>query len=183
MRSNRSSTPQPALLLVPILASLLALAVSSAEPRTAELDPPRYTVHPDASPDGTGKVYLGREIAQVMGHQGAAWLERAERESEERPDETVRALRLKAGDRAADIGAGTGYFTRRLARAVGEEGEVHAVDVQPQMLELLRRDLEAGGIRNVKRVLGTSVDPNLPEGYFDLVLMVDVYHEFSHPAH
>lgn len=181
MHPNRSLTAPHSLLLASILATLLALEVSGGESRTAELNPPRYSVHLNPSPDGTGKFYLGREIAQVMGHQGAAWLERTERKSEERPDETVRALRLKAGDRVADIGAGTGYFTRRLARGVGEEGEVHAVDVQPRMLELLRRNLEAGGIRNVKRVLGTSVDPNLPEGYFDLILMVDVYHEFSHP--
>jgi ubiquinone/menaquinone biosynthesis C-methylase UbiE len=134
-----------------------------------------------ASPGGTGKFYLGREIAEVMGHQGASWLERAERESEEAPAQLIAELGLEPGQTVADVGAGTGYFTRRLARAVGPAGKVLAVDIQPEMLEYLRAELEARALTNVQTVLGDETDPGLPPSSLDLVLMVDVYHEFSYP--
>ena len=133
------------------------------------------------SRDGTGKFYLGREIAQVMGHRGSSWLERPERKREEKPDRLISALDLKPGQVVADLGAGTGYFTRRLARKVGETGVVYGVDIQPEMLELLEENMEARGLQNVRPLLGIETDPRLPSLSLDLALMVDVYHEFSHP--
>lgn len=143
--------------------------------------PPRYETRANHDPDGIGKFYLGREIAHVMGHQGADWLERPERTVEEAPDQVVTALKLKPGDVVADIGAGTGYFTRRLAATVGETGRVYAVDIQPEMLDLLKHDMAARGLHNVVPVLGETANPRLPAAAVDLVLMVDVYHEFDHP--
>ncbi|MEW6302553.1 MAG: class I SAM-dependent methyltransferase [Verrucomicrobiota bacterium] len=150
----------------------------------AQSDPPaeaRYTKLEKPTRDGIGKVYFGREIAKVMGHQGADWLERPEREEEEKPDAMVEALKLKSGDVVADIGAGTGYVSWRMAQKVGENGTVFAVDIQPEMLELLAKKMAGRGVKNVKGVLGTITDPKLPENAVDLVVMVDVYHEFSHP--
>lgn len=131
--------------------------------------------------DGIGKTYQGREISKVMGHLGAAWLERDSRVSEERPDLLIQSLKLRQGDKVADIGAGTGYFTRRLAAPIGSEGRVYAVDIQQEMLDLLKINLEEAGITNVIPVLGEVDHPKLPAGTLDLILMVDVYHEFSHP--
>ncbi len=141
---------------------------------------PLYT-QGTASRDGTGKFYMGREIAQVMGHQGASWLERPERKREEKPNRLVSALDLRPGQVVADIGVGTGYFAHRMARRVGETGTVYGVDIQPQMLELLEKNLQARGLTNVTPVLGSETDPRLPSSSVDLALMVDVYHEFSHP--
>jgi ubiquinone/menaquinone biosynthesis C-methylase UbiE len=132
-------------------------------------------------PDGTGKFYMGREIAQVMGHQGADWLERPERDAEEHTSEMVEQLPLKSGDVAADIGAGTGYLSERLASKVGAQGKVLAVDIQPEMLEILTNKMAKLGITNVFPVLGTITDPKLAPASVDLVLMVDVYHEFDFP--
>jgi precorrin-6B methylase 2 len=135
-----------------------------------------------ALPDGPGvHPVSGRVIAPVMGHEGAAWLERPEREREERPTTAVRALELKAGQVVADVGAGSGYFTVRLARAVGPTGRVYATDVQPEMLALLDARLKRERIGNVTTVLGTASDPRLPADALDLVLMVDVYHELAQP--
>jgi SAM-dependent methyltransferase len=142
---------------------------------------PLYETRQQHNPDGIGTFYLGREIAQVMGHQGSEWLERPEREAEERPDLLLPALHLKPGQVVADIGAGTGYYTRRLAKLVGAAGTVYAVDIQAEMLEMLTNKMSELGIQNVKPVLGTITDPKLPHGAVNLVLMVDVYHEFDHP--
>jgi SAM-dependent methyltransferase len=139
-----------------------------------------YT-HGPASPDGIGKFYAGREISHVMGHEGAAWLERPEREAEEMPDKLVAALGLKPGDRVADIGAGTGYITRRLAPAVAPSGAVYAVEIQQEMLDALTNRLAGVGITNVIPILGAVDDPKLPAAALDLIVMVDVYHEFDHP--
>lgn len=143
-------------------------------------EPPGYR-EGRASENGTGRFYLGREIAPVMGHQGADWLERPEREREERTSDMIRLLELKAGEVVADLGSGTGYITRQLARAVGPEGRVHAVEIQPEMLAMMQGRLRSEGIENVVSTLGTLTDPRLPESSVDLVVMVDVYHEFSHP--
>jgi len=136
------------------------------------------TTQPSA--DGIGKVYMGREIAQVMGHLGAGWLERPDREREEQPTKAVELMQLKPTDVVADIGAGTGYFSFRMAAKV-PRGKVLAVDIQPEMLDLIRDAARKNGITNVEPVLGTVEDPKLPEGGVDVALMVDAYHEFDHP--
>lgn len=134
----------------------------------------------DPDPDGTGRTYLGREISRVMGHLAAGWLERPEREKTEKPAEVVRAMELAQDAIVADVGAGTGYFTFRLAEAV-PEGRVLAVDIQPPMLERIDRQVRRRGVDNVRTILGSSLDPRLPENAVDAVLLVDAYHEFSHP--
>ena len=122
-----------------------------------------------------------RRPAPVMGAGGADWLERPGRDEEQRPDEIVRTMALKKGDAVADLGAGTGYFTRRLARAVGPPGVVYAVDIQPEMLTLLKANMEKAGVRNVVPVLGEVDDPKLTPSSLDWVLLVDVYHELQQP--
>lgn len=141
----------------------------------------RYETRPNHDPNGLGKFYLGREIAQVMGHQGAEWLDRSERATEERPDLLIRALQLKPGQVVADIGAGTGYYTWRLARQVGATGLVYAVDIQPEMLTILDGTMRSRSLLNFEKVLGSESDPKLPPDSCDLALLVDVYHEFSEP--
>jgi SAM-dependent methyltransferase len=141
----------------------------------------RYEFRQQHDADGIGKFYMEREIAQVMGHLAADWLERPERETEEHTEALVEQLKLSPGDVAADIGAGTGYLTRRLAKKVGTAGGVFAVDVQPEMLILLTNKSTALGLTNIIPVLGTVTNPCLPASSVDLVLMVDVYHEFDVP--
>jgi len=123
----------------------------------------------------------GRKFAGVMGIQGADWLVRPERETEEQPDAALDAIGVPSGVSVADVGAGNGYMTWRLAERVGPSGKVYANDIQPRMLELLRKNMEARGLANVETVVGTEDDPKLPRGRLDLVLLVDVYHEFSQP--
>lgn len=123
----------------------------------------------------------GRPIAPVMGMDGADWLERAERDSEEAPDLALDALDIKPGMTIADVGAGVGYLTVRMAKRVGPEGKIYANDIQPGMIERLRRQLAEKRLTNVELVLGTETDPRLPPNAIDLVLLVDVYHEFSRP--
>lgn len=151
-------------------------------PRQANVATNRYEFHQPHDPAGIGKFYMGREIAQVMGHESADWLERPERDTEEHTEVLVEQLELKTGEVVADIGAGTGYFSRRLARKVGATGKVLAVDIQPEMLILLTNRMAAIGISNVVPVLGSATDPNLPIESVDLALMVDVYHEFDFPS-
>jgi ubiquinone/menaquinone biosynthesis C-methylase UbiE len=160
---------------------LFGLLASPARTESPDKQLPRYVYQDKHDPDGIGKFYLGREIAQVMGHQGADWLERPEREEEEKPELLMEALKLRPGDAVADIGSGTGYLTSRLAKRVGATGQVFAVDIQPEMLTLLTNKMAELNLHNVRPVLGTIVDPKLPINSVDLVLMVDVYHEFSHP--
>ena len=142
---------------------------------------PGYETRAVHDPNGIGKFYLGREIALVMGHQAAGWLERPEREQEEAPTKLVEGLELKPGMVVADVGVGTGYFAFRMAPKVGESGKVLGVDIQPEMLVKLKAKAVELGVKNVEGVLGAEQDPKLPAGQVDLVLMVDVYHEFSHP--
>lgn len=144
------------------------------------LQQPRYTTGAPSA-DGIGKRYMGREIAHVMGWQGAAWLEREEREQEERTDLLIQALDLQPGMVVADIGAGSGYLSRRLARAVAPAGKVLAVDVQPEMVAMLRRAARHEGLHNIEPSLGTETDVTLAAGSVDLAVMVDVYHELSFP--
>ncbi len=141
----------------------------------------RYTYSDDHDPNGIGKFYMGREIAMVMGHQGIAWLERPEREQEEGLSLLIECLSIEPGSTVADIGAGSGVITTRLCEAVGEEGIVVAVDIQQEMLDALQINAHQQGYRNVELVLGTPESPELEAGTLDLVVMVDVYHEFDHP--
>lgn len=156
-----------------------ALQGPAAAPTRAEK--PRYEHRRIHDPDGIGKFYMGREIAQVMGHLGAGWLERPERDQEEEPAKLLRALKLKEGDHVADIGAGTGYFTMPMARIVGATGRIYAVEIQPEMLSIIKRRAGSMGLKNIVPILGKVTDPKLPAEKIDLILMVDVYHEFSFP--
>jgi SAM-dependent methyltransferase len=152
----------------------LALAASAAAP------PQRYEQRA-ASADGTGKFYMGREIARVMGWQAAPWLEREEREAEERTSILIEELRLEAGMVVADVGAGSGYLSRRMAPRVAPGGRVLAVDIQPEMLALLAKVAEDPRYANIEPLLGTAEDTRLPAGSVDLAIMVDVYHELEYP--
>jgi FkbM family methyltransferase len=163
-----------------VRAVYLFLAVVALALPALAAEPPRYTRVP-ASPDGIGERYMGREIAQVMSFHGASWLERAERAQEERPDLVLAALDIRPGMVIADIGAGTGYYARRMARRAGSKGMVYAVEAQPEMKALLEKHLARHLATNVKAILGTTTDPRLPEASVDLAVMVDVYHEFEFP--
>ena len=132
------------------------------------------------NPDGIGKYYMTREIAQVMGHQAMRWLERDSRVTEEKPDLTVQQLDLKPDDTVADIGAGTGYFSFRMAQQV-PQGKIYAVDIQPEMLDAISFLKQEYKISNVETVLGAEQQANLPPASIDLALMVDAYHEFAYP--
>jgi len=131
--------------------------------------------------DGIGKIYMGREISHVMGHLGAGWLERPGRVNEERTDLLLENLPLNEGDRVADIGAGTGYFSLPMAKIVGDTGRVYAVDIQPEMLDIIASRSAEMGVENITRVLAVADDPKLPKNTINLVLLVDAYHEFEWP--
>jgi len=134
----------------------------------------------DSNFGGTGKFYLDREIAQVMGHRGAGWLERTERKQEERTDLVLEMLPINDQSIVADIGAGSGYYTSRIAAKV-PEGKVYAVDIQEEMLDLIRKKSKQLNLNNIKLIKGLPQDPKLPAEEIDLALLVDVYHEFSFP--
>jgi ubiquinone/menaquinone biosynthesis C-methylase UbiE len=123
----------------------------------------------------------GRKYAGVMSANGAPWLTRPERETEEEPDKALAAIGIPKGATVADIGAGSGYMTWRMAELVGPAGKVYANDIQQKMLDLLKKNVEQRKLANVETVLGAVDDPKLPAGQIDLVLLVDVYHEFSEP--
>ena len=159
------------------VALLLAASATLAQPAAVA---ERYTPMP-ASTDGIGKRSMGREISALMGWQGAAWLERAEREREERTDLLLTALALKPGMVVADIGAGSGYLARRIAPAVMPGGKVWAVDVQPEMISLLQADAMRSGLTQIEARLGAVDDVRLPAGSVHLAVMVDVYHELAFP--
>ena len=142
---------------------------------------PLYETRANHDPNGTGKFYMGREIAQVMGPGGIEWLDRREREEEEHPAQVLEALDLRPGETVADLGAGSGYFTFRIAPKVGDTGKVLAVEIQEAMLTTLRTRASALKAANVEVVQGTETDPHLPAGGVDLVLLVDVYHELAYP--
>jgi len=165
------------------LAGLIGMLVTAA--RAAEDPRPavaHYETRKQPSRDGIGKVYFGREIAHVMGHQAAGWLERPERQTEERTDLLLEALALKPGEVVADIGAGSGYFSWRMARKVGPTGRIYAVDIQQEMLDILGRKMKEQQVAEiVQPVLGTVQDPKLPAGGVDTIILVDVYHELDFP--
>jgi ubiquinone/menaquinone biosynthesis C-methylase UbiE len=127
------------------------------------------------------ETYMGRVIAQPMSHLGADWLIRAERDAEEDPQQMLGKLDLKPGMVVCDMGCGNGFYSLPMAEEISPGGKVLAVDIQPQMLQLLSRRSAEAKLENIDMILGTVTDPKLPEGTVDLVLMVDVYHEFSDP--
>lgn len=129
------------------------------------------------------RFYMGRQIAQTMGYRGAAWLIRDDREQEERCSLMLANLGVTPGMTVCDMGCGNGFYALQLAKMVGPEGRVLGVDIQPQMLTYLKRRAAKQKIENVEPILGTLIDPKLPDGEVDLILMVDVYHEFSHPEY
>ena len=131
--------------------------------------------------NGIGKWYMGREIAYVMGFEGIGWLERSEREEEEDVSKLIKNMRIKPNDIVADIGAGSGYHTFKIA-ALTKNGFVYAVDIQPEMLMVIEETKESGKIKNIETILGTEKSIQLPSNSVDKILMVDVYHEFNFPA-
>jgi ubiquinone/menaquinone biosynthesis C-methylase UbiE len=166
--------------ILPLLAAaLLPIVLTAAEPAPAV--PPRYEIRADHDPNGTGKFYLGREIAQVMGHRAADWLERPEREEEEQTEKMVDALKFREGEIVADIGVGSGYVARKIAKRIGASGIIYGVDIQQEMLAVLAKRMAMFRITNVRPVLGTVTDPKLPPASCDTMILVDVYHEFDHP--
>jgi SAM-dependent methyltransferase len=161
--------------LLSLIFALPALADEGAGPQQ-----PPYEKRAEHDPNGIGVFYLGREIAHVMGHQAADWLERPEREEEERTDLLIDALKFREGEVVADIGCGSGFISRKIAKKIGS-GTVYGVDIQPEMLSLLVKRMAMFRIPNVKPVLGTTTDPKLPPASCDTMIMVDVYHEFDQP--
>jgi ubiquinone/menaquinone biosynthesis C-methylase UbiE len=147
---------------------------------TVAIDTSGYETASPRDPNGIGTYYLGRQIAHVMGHEGASWLERSGRQQEEGTDLLLKELKLKPTDVVADIGAGTGFFSFQLAKKL-PKGEVLAVDIQPEMIAALRDNKSKLKARNVRPVLGSNTNPNLPADSVDLVLIVDAYHEFDRP--
>jgi ubiquinone/menaquinone biosynthesis C-methylase UbiE len=128
-------------------------------------------------------AYMGREIAQTMHYLGAPWLTRESRDREEDCATLLTALQIEAGQTVCDMGCGNGFYSLRIAPLVGQRGKVIAVDIQREMLELLKERAAAEKVTNIETVLGTVIDPKLPPASIDLMLLVDVYHEFSHPVH
>ncbi len=168
-------------LLAPLLSALLTCSTAPARADAGVVQPTDRYARAPAGADGIGKRYMGRDISGVMGWQGAGWLEREEREREERTDLLVQALQLKPGMVVADIGAGTGYLARRMAPSVMPDGSVFAVDVQPQMVAMLQDMVRSSGMTQIKPMLGAEDDVKLPAGSVDLAIMVDVYHELAFP--
>src|SRR5581483_11909987 len=150
------------------------LLFSFAAPRlTGDPRPPRHHLTP--------KTYKGRVIAPTMSYLGADWLERAERDGLEQPDQVLDTIGIPPGSTVADIGAGTGYYSLRLAKRVGPHGRVLATDIQPEMLSLLQANMKKAGLTNIETILTTPTDAKLPVGQLDLALLVDVYHELANP--
>jgi SAM-dependent methyltransferase len=163
-----------------VLGALLCCGLAGcgpSEPGTASV----YTERERTDSTGTGKVYMGREIARVVDQEhGEDWLERPGRETAELPERLLQALDLRASTVVADIGAGTGYFTFRISPRV-PRGDVLAVDIQPAMLDVIRARRDSLGWHNIELILGQQDNPNLPADAVDVALIVSSYHEFSHP--
>jgi len=155
----------------------LALAVVY----TTGAQTPLYEQHAEHDPDGTGRFYMGREIAQVMGPGGILWLERPEREVEEQPQRVIDALAIVPGQTVVDLGAGSGYYSFRIAPLVGSRGKAIAVDIEPAMLHVIQQRAEREHVANLVTIQSTACDPHLPDGTVDILFMVDVYHELSCP--
>ncbi|MCE9612316.1 MAG: class I SAM-dependent methyltransferase [Chthoniobacter sp.] len=161
-----------------LLAVLLVSALADDAPKPPE---PLYETRAEHDRNGIGKFFMGREIAHVMGHQAADWLERPEREEEERTDLLIESLKLREGEVVADIGCGSGYISRKIAKKTGPTGVIYGVEIQQEMLDLLMKRMAMFRITTVKPILGTITDPKLPPASCDTMIMVDVYHEFDFP--
>lgn len=157
---------------------LLCAATTLAQERQPETTRPTEQAR---KPPPALKEYMGRRIAQTMHYTGAEWLIRDNREQEERCSLMLANLGVKRGMAICDMGCGNGFYSLQMAKMTGDEGHIYAVDIQPEMLKLLNQRADAQGIRNVSPILGTFSDPRLPKGKIDMILLVDVYHEFSHP--
>lgn len=180
-KDNRPSIPLRVIVIILIV--LLGLIISGWRIQLSSAVAASGSVYQERvvhSADGIGKFYMGREISKVMGHTEVLWLERPSREATEQPQQVVDALSLKSTDVVADIGAGTGYFSFRISPVLAE-GKVLAVDVQPEMLDIIEFLKKENNITNVEPILGTISNPNLPDKQVDLALMVDAYHEFEYP--
>ena len=173
------ASPARALSILVLICALLPVKLADAD-TAVEVDSGGPYTYGRASRDGIGKFYMGREISHVMGHLGAEWLERSARRREERTDRLVARLPLEPDSVVADIGAGTGYFSFRIAERV-PQGKVLAVDIQQEMLDMIESRMQQEQVRNIEMILGTEQDPRLAENSVDLVLLVDAYHEFSWP--
>ena len=166
-------------LLAPLfLAALLAPALADEAPKPPD---PRYETRAEHDRNGIGKFFMGREIARVMGHQAADWLERPEREAEERTDLLLESLAFRDGEVVADIGCGSGFISRKISKKIGAKGTVYGVEIQQEMLDLLMKRMAMFRIENVQPILGTTTDPKVPPASCDTMIMVDVYHEFDFP--
>lgn len=192
MRAEPSSRLAIALLTAAVALTSMAVAPLAAQDAPAQEEgqpkakgaakPKAKRERPAPPPHEHGdKTYMGREIAAVMSYLGAEWLYRASRMEEEEPERMLDALEIEPGMTVADVGAGVGYHSLRLANRVGPKGRVYATDVQPQMISMLRQNAAEAKAKNVTPVLCTASDPKLPAGKVDLILMVDVYHECSDP--
>jgi ubiquinone/menaquinone biosynthesis C-methylase UbiE len=168
------------LLSIPALLLIAPLGFAQESPIKDRTDG-RYEWRAKHDRDGIGKFYMGREIAYVMGHEAASWLERPEREEEENPKRLIELLKLKDGDIVADIGAGSGYYSFRMAKLVAPKGKILAVDIQKEMLDIIRDRMKKDKIENVEPILGAEADPKLKDESVDVILLVDVYHEFAQP--
>jgi ubiquinone/menaquinone biosynthesis C-methylase UbiE len=165
--------PASAIASLAICAVLLSLAAAQDAPaktRQAKRQPPQGL-----------REYKGRRIAQTMHYSGAEWLTRDDREQEERCSLLLANLGVKRGMAICDMGCGNGFYTLQMAKGVGADGHIYAVDIQPEMLKMLNDRADSEGISNISPILGTYVDPRLPKAEIDLILLVDVYHEFSNP--
>jgi cyclopropane fatty-acyl-phospholipid synthase-like methyltransferase len=179
-------------ILVGVMLVAAAAIAQDPPPKEQDQEPPKTKEAAKPKPKGKGKAqkpahkdsnktYMGRPIADVMTYLGADWLVRPEREQEEQPEQMLDSVSIEPGMTVADVGAGVGYTSMRIARRVGPKGMVLATDLQPQMIQLLKTNMQDAGVKNVKPILCTATDPKLPEGKVDLAIMVDVYHECSHP--
>lgn len=164
-----------------LLSPALALLAGSLFAEPAPKPDPLYEKREQHDRDGIGTFFMGREIAHVMGHQAADWLERPEREEEEKTEQMVEALKFRQGEIVADIGCGSGYVARKISKHIGDKGIIYGVDIQQEMLDLLMKRMAMFRITNVKPILGDITDPKLPAESCDTMIMVDVYHEFDHP--
>lgn len=160
------------------LAAFIAPALAEDAPKPPD---PLYETRAEHDRNGIGKFFMGREIAHVMGHQAADWLERPEREAEERTDLLLESLAFRDGEVVADIGCGSGFISRKISKKIGAGGVVYGVEIQQEMLDLLMKRMAMFRIANVRPILGTTTDPKLPPASCDTMIMVDVYHEFDFP--